>query len=182
MIFDTTLQIELVPLFGVTDVIEGKIELARPEERHGVEALASAEYVPRRRLSLALGHDPVLDANIVPGQRVGPARDVAGGEDTRNAGFEMFVHRHATIRLDSGAFGEFDERLDADPDHNQVGANCVAVLERHFAFVDRYNALLEMEHTPLRSCRRCRYAPTCGPRTLSIGTASGATTWTLSFR
>ena len=144
MIFDTTLQIELVPLFGVADVIEGKIELARPEERHGVEALASAEYVPRRRLSLALGHDPVLDANIVPGQRVGPARDVAGGEDTRNAGFEMFVHRHATIRLDSGAFGEFDERLDADPDHNQVGANCVAVLERHFAFVDRDNALLEM--------------------------------------
>jgi hypothetical protein len=107
--------------------------------------LLLAEHVGCSNLALALCDDPVLDADTLSGQLVGPARDVAGGEDTRNAGFEMFVHRHATIRLDSGALGEFDERLDADPDHNQVGANCVAVLERHFAFVDRYNALLEME-------------------------------------
>jgi hypothetical protein len=29
----------------VTDVIEGKIELGSPEERHGVEALAPAEVM-----------------------------------------------------------------------------------------------------------------------------------------
>ena len=64
MFFDPTVQIQLVPPFGVTDVIKRKIVLAGPEERHRVKPLAAAEYVPCRRLSLAFGQHPVLDANI----------------------------------------------------------------------------------------------------------------------
>ena len=67
---------------------------------------------------------------------VGRARNVTRGEDAWDAGFEVLVHRHATICLNSGAFGKIDQRFDADPDHDQVGVNGVAILERHaVAFV-----------------------------------------------
>jgi Acyl-CoA dehydrogenase, C-terminal domain len=43
----------------VTDVVEGKIVLSRPEERRRIESLAAAEHVSRRRLSLALVCQPL---------------------------------------------------------------------------------------------------------------------------
>src|ERR1700730_18917393 len=64
VLFDTTVQIQLVPLLGVTDVIERKVVLAGPKERHGIEPLAPAQDIPRRRLSLGLGSHPVLVADI----------------------------------------------------------------------------------------------------------------------
>ena len=63
-----------------------------------------------------------------------------------DAGFQILVHRYAPIRLNSGMLGKIDPRLDADPDHDQVGCDGVAVLERHFARVDRGHALLQMEY------------------------------------
>ena len=106
VIFDTAVQIEPVPLLRVTDVVEGKIELRGPEERYGVEPLALTEYVAGRGLSLALSYDPMLDANTIASERIGPASDVAGGENARDAGFEMLVDQYAAIRLDPGALGK----------------------------------------------------------------------------
>jgi hypothetical protein len=91
VIFDTAVQIEPIPLLRVTDVVEGKIELRGPEKRYGVEPLALTEYVAGRGLSLALSYDPMLDANTIASERIGPASDVAGGENARDAGFEMLV-------------------------------------------------------------------------------------------
>jgi hypothetical protein len=47
---------------------------------------------------LPFGHDPVLDADVVASEPVGPTRDVAGGEDARNARFEIRVHADAAIQ------------------------------------------------------------------------------------
>src|SRR5712691_110728 len=105
----------------MTDVVERKIVLARPEERDRVEPFATPEYVPRRRLSLTFGDYPVLDANIVACPRIGPARDVSCREDLRNAGLEILIHRHAPIGLDPRLLGKVDQRFDSDPDHDQVG-------------------------------------------------------------
>ena len=82
----------LVPVLGVADIIDRDVIMLAPEERHGVELLAAAEHVQRRGLALALGHDPVFDADALAAMRIGPARDVAGGEDFRRAGLEIVVH------------------------------------------------------------------------------------------
>src|SRR5215469_178448 len=132
----------------MTDVVQRKIVLARPEERHRVEPLAAAEYVACRRLSLAFGHHPMLDANIVARERIGPACDVSSGEDPGNAGLEILVYPYAVIGFYPRPLGKIGQRLDADPDHNEVGVDRLAVLERDLAFAYRGNTLLQMEqHT-----------------------------------
>ena len=70
-----------VPMFGVPDIGEAEVVLFGPEERNAIEGFSPAEDVVRRCLALALGDDPVLDANSLPSQPIRPARDVAGGED-----------------------------------------------------------------------------------------------------
>src|SRR6185295_4527851 len=49
-----------VPAGGVADIGNGHVVMLAPEEGHGIEALAAAEDVARRRLALALGDHPVL--------------------------------------------------------------------------------------------------------------------------
>jgi hypothetical protein len=76
-----------------------------PEEGHGVEAFAAAEDVARRRLALALGHDPVLDADALAAVRIGPARDVAGGEDAGGTGLEILVDGDALVGGEADGLG-----------------------------------------------------------------------------
>jgi len=79
----------------------GKRDRTRVQPR----PLMMAENIASLCLSLTLGDDPVLDANIVPAQRIGRERDVTRGEDARDAALEVLVDRHAPIRLDSGELG-----------------------------------------------------------------------------
>src|SRR5205085_9977067 len=74
------------PARRVAHVRDREVVLLGPEERYGVEALGPAEQVARGRLALAFGHHPVLDADALARQRIGPACDVAGGVDARRAG------------------------------------------------------------------------------------------------
>src|SRR5688572_24601515 len=94
---ERSLELGLVPSFGVADIGQTEVVLLGPEERYGIETLAPPEDVARRGLPLALGHHPVLDADALAGERIRPARDVAGGEDAGDAGFEVLVDRDATI-------------------------------------------------------------------------------------
>src|SRR5260370_26820431 len=135
-----------VPSLSVTNVVEGKIVLSRPEERHPIEPLAAAEHVSRRRLSLAFSHHPVLDANMAPGERIGPARDISGCVDLRNARLEVLVHQHALVGLDASSLGKINQRPDADSDHDQDGIDRVVVLERDLSLVNCCDALLQMEY------------------------------------
>ena len=75
------LDVELVPFLGMADIVDRNVVVLAPEERNGVKFLAPPEHVERRGLSLALGDDPMLDANRLAAMRVGPARDVARGEN-----------------------------------------------------------------------------------------------------
>src|SRR5262249_42103397 len=76
------------PRLGVADVADLHVVVLAPEERHRREPLPLAQDVARRGLPLSLGHHPVLDAHGPPRARVGVARRVAGGPDTRDAGGE----------------------------------------------------------------------------------------------
>src|SRR5665213_3784452 len=95
--FQRSRDLGLVPMFGVPDIAEAEIVLFGPEEWDVIEALAPAEDVVRRGLALALGDDPMFDSNPLTGQPIGPARDVAGGEDAWNAALEVLIDDDAAI-------------------------------------------------------------------------------------
>ena len=103
--FDVALNVEVVPFLGMPDVVDRHIVVLAPEERHLGKSLPLAEDVARYRLTLPLGHDPMLDPQILAGMGIGPARDVAGGKDPRHAGFEVFIHRDAAIEFETGTLG-----------------------------------------------------------------------------
>ena len=79
------------------DIVELQIVLLGPEERHRVEALARPEYVAGSRLALPFGDDPVLDADRLACQPVGPSGDIAGGPDTGDARLEIRVDSDAAL-------------------------------------------------------------------------------------
>ena len=98
----------LSPAFGVPDIAEAEIVLFGPKERDVIERFTSAEDVVRRHLALTLGDDPMLHANSLTGQPVRPARDVAGGEDAWNAGFQVLVDGDAAIDRKACLFRQGD--------------------------------------------------------------------------
>ena len=53
----------------------------------------------RRCLALALGDDPMFDADLLTGKPVRPARDVAGSEDALDAVLEVLIDDSAAIDL-----------------------------------------------------------------------------------
>src|SRR5262249_18107543 len=97
---DIALDVEAVPFLRVTDIVDRHVVMLAPEERHLTKALSLVKHVAGGSLPLTLGNDPMLNAQIFAGMRIGPARDVAGGEDSRRAGFKIFVHDDAAIDLE----------------------------------------------------------------------------------
>ena len=118
---DIALDGELVPLLGMADVVDRNVVVLAPEERRCGEIFALAEHVQRRDLSLALRHDPMLDADGLAAQRIRPARDVAGGENSRRIRFETGVDDDAPIDPEACPLGELDARAHAETGHDQIG-------------------------------------------------------------
>src|SRR6516162_6924398 len=143
--FDVTLDVEVVPGRGMSDVVDGHVVVLAPEERNLGKSLSLAEDVARCRLTLPLGHDPMLDPQILAGMRIGPARNVAGGKDSRRTGFKVFVHRDAAIDLETGALGQLDARPHPNADDDEVGRQRRAAFELDVLAIDRRRRLLEME-------------------------------------
>src|SRR4029077_21031626 len=99
-----------VPGLGVADIIDRHVVMLAPEERHRREGLASAQHAERGGLALALGDHPMLDADGAAGVRIGPARDVARGEDPGYAGLEIAVDGDAAVELEPRRFRELRPR------------------------------------------------------------------------
>ena len=91
------------------------------------------------------GHDPMLDPDILFRLRIGPARDVAGGKDAGRAGFEIRIDGDATIDRQSRLFGQSEARPHADADHDQIGLQRAAALQRGALALDRGDGVAEME-------------------------------------
>src|SRR5262249_42577514 len=143
--FDVALDVEIVPGLGMPDVVDRHVVVLAPEERNLGESLLLAENVARRRLTLPLGHDPMLDPQILAGMGIGPARDVAGGKDSRRTGFKIFVHRDAAIDLETSALGQLDARPHPNAEDDEIGRQCRAAFELDVLAIDRRRRLLEME-------------------------------------
>src|SRR5690554_3046344 len=104
-----------------------------------------ADHVARSGLPLALSDHPVLDANLLSRKPVGPAGDVAGGENPRNAGFQISIHRHPAIELQSGPFGQGEGGAYADPRDDEIGWEDIAVLQGDAVRADRGRRRAEVE-------------------------------------
>src|SRR6516164_10583371 len=130
----------------MADVVDRHVVVLAPEERNLGKSLLLAENVARCRLTLPLGHDPMLDPQILAGMAIGPPRDVAGGKDTRHAGFKVFIHCDAAIDLETGALSQLDSRPHPNADDDEIGQQCRAIFELDVSAVDRRRRLLEMEY------------------------------------
>src|SRR5262245_33009941 len=74
---EAPIDLDSLPLAGVTHVVDSHIVVLTPKERDGVKFLATAENIPGRHLPLALGDNPVLDANSLARVRIWPANSIA---------------------------------------------------------------------------------------------------------
>src|SRR5262249_3988038 len=139
------LDVDGVPFLSVPDIVDRHVVVLAPEERCRPEWCFHAHHVERRDLPLPLGDDPVLDANALTRNGIGPTRDIAGRVDARRARLHEFVHCHALVDREARAFGECKARAHAYSDHHEIGFERAAALERHALAFDRGKGILEME-------------------------------------
>ena len=161
---DVAVDRQLVPFLGVADIVDRDVVVLAPEERHGVELLAQAQHVERRGLALALGDHPVLDADRLAAVRIGPAGDVAGGEDARRAGLEKRVDHDAAIDGEPRLLGKLEPRPHADAHDDEIGLERAAALQLHLLAVDGGHRVLEMEDDAVLLVQRAHEVAHRGPQ------------------
>jgi|SRR5580704_1096280 hypothetical protein len=77
-------------------------------------------------LTLALGDNPVFDADMLSGQPVWPAGNIASGIDIRRACLQEFVHHDAAIDAKPRRLCKPSCGTDTDADHDQIGIQLLA--------------------------------------------------------
>src|SRR5205807_1832858 len=117
-----------------------------PEKWDGVEALACAENVAGRCLSLALRDHPVLDADRRAAVGIRPARDVPRRENVRHARLESLVDHDALVLLYTKRVSELRARPNADARDDEVGGDPGAVVEYEMTRLDRLGHAAEVKH------------------------------------
>src|SRR5262245_15905328 len=127
----------------MADIVDRDVIVLAPEKGDGGKFLAATKHIERSRLALALCHHPMLDANLFAGVRIGPASNVASGEDAGDARFEIGVDDDTSINNKPRAFGEFDSWVDADTSDYEICLDCTTALELHLLTVDRSCRVLE---------------------------------------
>src|SRR4026207_1059697 len=75
---EAAIDLDGVPVLGVTHVVDGDVVVLAPEERHVGEARAVADDGAGDRLALPLRQYPVLDAHQAAPPRGRPARPLPG--------------------------------------------------------------------------------------------------------
>ena len=96
-------------------------------------------------MSLAFRHDPMFDANGLAAQAIGPARDVAGGEDAWRARFEIGVDDDAAIDPEARRLGELDARAHAHPRDDEIGLEDASARKFHLSTFNARSPCSEME-------------------------------------
>ena len=96
--------------------------------------------------------------------RIGPARDIARGIDSGDAGFEIRVDDDAAIERKTGLFGQRQPRPHADADHDEIGLQYAAALERRALAVDRSHGVAEMEDNAVLLVQRAHEIAHRGPQ------------------
>ena len=91
----------------------------------------------------------MLDADAFAGDRIRPARDIAGCVNSRRAGFHVLIDGNAFVDREPGLFGEHQAWTHSDADHDQIGVKRASALECDALALDRADAVLQMEFDPM---------------------------------
>src|SRR5271155_3970260 len=110
---DIALDRDLVPSLGMADVVDRDVVMLAPEEGSRRERRPVADHIERGDLALALRDNPMLDPNRLATDRIWPTRDIARGEYTGRARFEIGVDNDAPIHFEPCRLGKSDTRADA---------------------------------------------------------------------
>ena len=92
-----------IPSFRVADVVDREVVVLAPKEGDRIEGLLRPQDIECRDLTLTFRDHPVFDPDAIAGMRIGPARDVARGEDAGRAGFEELIDPNSRDRCASPA-------------------------------------------------------------------------------
>src|SRR5262245_8035787 len=140
-----TIDGDLIPGLCMPDIVDRQVVMLAPEKWHGSKFLAQPQHVEGGGLPLPLGHHPMLDANRAAAIGVGPASNVAGGEDTRRPGLEIAVNQHATVDGDARLLGELQARAHADPGDDEIGLELATAFELDALCFDGGGGVFEMK-------------------------------------
>ena len=91
------------------------VVMLAPEERVGIERLAASEHVDGGRVSLSLGHHPMLDANGFTREPIRPARDVACGENSWRLISRNGIDDKSAVNFEAGGFRKTEPRRTPSP-------------------------------------------------------------------
>ena len=87
-------------------IVDSHVIVLTPEEWNGVKFFTTAEDILSGYLSLAFRQHPMLDANSLAGMRIWPADGIAGSEDSRHTGLQVFVDFDASIDREASLLGQ----------------------------------------------------------------------------
>ncbi len=138
----------------MADIVDRDVVVLAPKKWHGGELVAVPKHVERGGLALALGDDPMLDANTLLAMGVGPARDVASRKDPGHAGFEVGVHDHPAVERKAGCFRKRRAWTHPDAGDDEIGIEHAAALQGHPLAVDGARRVLEAEDHALLPMER----------------------------
>ena len=92
---EIALDKRLVPGLRMADIADREVEMLRPEERDHRKGLVSAQHVCGRDLALALSDSPMFYANAFASMGIGPAGNVACGENVEIAGLQPRIDQNS---------------------------------------------------------------------------------------
>jgi hypothetical protein len=139
------LDVDAVPLLGVSDVGNADVVVLTPEEGDDPAALPISQHVLGRDLSVSLGDDPMLDADSFAAVRIGPSGDVAGSVNAGDARLQVFIHQDAAIEGEARFLGEEKGRPHPDAGDDDVAREDLVVGEGHAPRCDGSRHLAEVE-------------------------------------
>jgi len=119
-----TVDLDAIPFRGVPDVGTLQVVLLGPEERHTASNRSRTEYVACGNLALPFGDDPMLDADRLAGQPVGPSGYVAGGPDPGNIRLKIGVDSDAAIDRDPACSASIVSGRTPMPTTTKSAASC----------------------------------------------------------
>src|SRR5581483_11832956 len=143
VVLEAAVDLDSVPTFGVSHVVDRDVVMLTPEKWHGVEAFSAAEHVARSGLALAFGDHPMLHANQLTRMRIGPAGDIACGEDTWRARLQVLVNQDAAIEREPRLLRQHQTRPHADTDHDHIGIDRCPIAERDASTIESVDRAAE---------------------------------------
>jgi hypothetical protein len=85
---EIALDKRLVPCLRMADIADRKVEMLRPEEWDHHKRLVFTQHIRGRNLALPLSDNPMFNANVLASMGIGPASNVARGENVGIGGLQ----------------------------------------------------------------------------------------------